>query len=130
MNHQTDIDNLIKNIVKEEGLETPSNGFTDKVMHTISEIDMKPAPYKPLIPKYVLVAIFSGVLLISLFLLSGNFQVGNNYSPYLDKVLKSLQIFNFNLAIPVQISYIITSALILLMIQAALIGTIYKKIHS
>jgi len=81
-----------------------------------------------LIPGYVLVTIFSGVGLILFFLFTGNSQAGGNYSLYLDKVLNSLQTFHFSLEISAQISYIITSALILLMIQVALIGTIYKKI--
>lgn len=127
MNHHTDIDNLIKNMVKEDGLETPSLDFTNRVMNTIMEIDVKPAPYKPLIPKYVLAAIFSGVVLILLFLFTGNSQASGNYSPYVDKILNSLQIFHFNLAMPAQISYIITSVLIMLMIQVILIGSIYKK---
>jgi hypothetical protein len=129
MNHQTDIDNLIKNMLKEDGLEKPSNGFTDKVMHTIMEADAKPVSYKPLIPKYVLVGIFSGVVLFILFLFSSNLKQAGNSSTYFDKVLNSFQVFQFNLEIPAQFSYIITSALILFMIQAALIGTIYKKIH-
>ena len=127
MNHHTDIDNLIKNMVKEDGLETPSLDFTNRVMNTIMEIDVKPAPYKPLIPKYVLTAIFLGVVLILLFLFTGNSQASGNYSPYVDKILNSLQIFHFNLAMPAQISYIITSVLIMLMIQVILIGSIYKK---
>lgn len=129
MNHQTDIDNLIKNMVKEEGLETPSNGFTNKVMDTIMEMDVKPAPYKPLVPKYVLVAIFSGVVLLVLFLFSGELKTGGNNSPYLDKILNSFQIFHFDLGITAHLSYIITSALIMLMIQVLLIGTIYKRIY-
>ena len=129
MNHQTDIDNLIKSMVKEDGLETPSNDFTDKVMHTIKGMDMKPAPYKPLVPKYVFAAIFSGVVLLVLFLFSGKLNTGGNNSSYLDKIVNSLQVFNFDLAIPAHLSYIVTSALIMLMVQVVLIGTIYKKIH-
>lgn len=129
MNHQTDIDNLIKNRVQEDGLETPSNGFTDKVMHTIMEMDAKPSPYKPLIPKYLLIGIFSGLILIVLFLFSGHLKQAGNNAPYLDKVLNSLHVFNFDLAIPAHLSYIITSALIMLMIQVLLIGTIYKRIY-
>lgn len=128
MDHQTYIDDLIKNIVKEDGLKKPSNGFTDKVMHTIAEIDVKPVLYKPLIPKYILATLFSGVLLILCFLFTGHFNQAGNNSPYLDKILNSFQTFRFNLDIPSQISYIITSALIMLMIQVILIGTIYKKI--
>ncbi len=129
MNHQTDIDNLIKNVLKEDGLEKPSNGFTGKVMHIIMEMDVKPVSYKPLIPKYVLVGIFSGVVLFILFLFSSNLKQAGNSSTYFDKVLNSLQIFQFNLEIPAQFSYIITSALIMLMIQVILIGKIYKKNH-
>ncbi len=129
MNHQTDIDNLIKNIVREDGLETPSNGFTDKVMHTIKGMDMKPSPYKPLVPKYVFAAIFSGVVILVLFLFSGELKTGGNNSSYLDKIINSLQFFNFDLAIPAHPSYMVTSALIMLMIQEVLNGTIYKRIH-
>lgn len=130
MNHQSDIDNLIKNMLKEQGLESPSNGFTDKVMQTILEMDVKPAPYKPLIPKYVLAAVFSGAILFILFLLRFNLPAAGNNFTYVYKVLNGLPIFNFNLAIPSQISYIITSALILLMIQVLLIGKIYRKTHT
>ena len=129
MNHQTDIDNLIKKMVREDGLETPSNGFTDEVMHTIMELDVKPVPYKPLVPKYVFAAIFSGVVILVLFLFSGELKTGGNNSSYLDKIVNGFQVFNFDLSIPAHLSYIVTSALIMLMIQVVLIGTIYKRIH-
>lgn len=129
MNHQADIDNLIKKMVKEEGLETPSNGFTDKVMHTVRQVDLKAAPYKPLIPKYILLSIISTLVLIGLFLFGSDMNTGKNNSPFLDKIINSLQIFNFNFEISSHISNILISALIMLMIQVMLIGTIYKRIH-
>ena len=129
MQEKINIEDLIKNVVKEDGLETPSNGFLNNVMSAVMEVNEKPLTYKPLISKYVLAAIFSGVTLIILFLFRGELnQAGNNY-PYIDKMVNSLQIFHFDFPISSQISYIITSALIMLMIQVALIGTIYKKIH-
>ena len=129
MQEKTNIEDLIKNMVREDGLETPSNGFLNNVMSAVMEADKKTLAYKPLISKYVLAAIFSGVALIVLILFSSDLkQSGNNY-PYLDKIVNSFQVFHFDLAIPAHISYIITSALIMLMIQVALIGTLYKKIH-
>ena len=129
MQEKINIEDLIKNVVKEDGLETPSNGFLNNVMSAVMEVNEKSLTYKPLISKYVLAAIFSGVALIILFLVRGDLnQAGNNY-PYLDKIANSLQAFHFDIPVSSQISYIITSALIMLMIQVALIGTIYKKMH-
>lgn len=129
MNQKINIDDLIKNIVKEDGLETPPHGFLNKVMGTVLMTNEKPISYKPLISKYVWVAIFSGVGLIMLFLYTSNFQASGNYPSYLDNILSGFKMFHFNLEIPSHISYIVTSTLIMLMIQVMLISTIYRRIH-
>lgn len=128
MKEKINIDDLIKNIVKEDGLETPSNGFLNNVMSTVVEANEKPLAYKPLISKYVLAAIFSGVVLIALFVYGIGDQTVGNY-PYIDRLLNDMQTFHFNLELPDHISYILSSALIMLMVQAVLISGIYKKMH-
>lgn len=128
MNQKINIDDLIKTIVREDGLETPPNGFLDNVMGAVMEANKKPLAYKPLISKYILAAIFSGVGLIVLFLFRSGYQPQGNH-PYMDKILNGIQTFHFNLGIPALISYIVSSALIMLMIQAILISGLYKKMH-
>ena len=128
MSHKINIDDLIKNIAKEDGLETPPDGFLNKVMNSVTAANEKPAAYKPLISKYVLSAIFSGVVLIVFFLFGSGYQSEGNY-PYLENLLNDVQAFHFNLEIPDHISYIISSALIMLMIQAVLVSGLYKKMH-
>lgn len=128
MNRKTNIDDLIKTIVREDGLETPPNGFIDNVMGAVTETNKKPLAYKPLISKYILAAIFSGVVLIVLFIFRSGYQSKESY-PYMDKILNGIQTFHFNLGIPALISYIVSSALIMLMIQALLISGLYKKMH-
>jgi hypothetical protein len=128
MDHQISIDDLIKNIAKEDGLETPPDGFLNKVMSSVTAANEKPIVYKPLISKYVLAAIFFGVVLIVVFIFGSGYQSKGNY-PYLENLLNDIQTFHFNLKIPAHISYIVSSALIMLMIQAVLISGLYKKMH-
>ena len=128
MSQKINIDDLIKNMVKEDGQETPPDGFLNKVMSSVTAANEKPVAYKPLISKYVLAAIFSGAVLIVLFIFGSGYQSKGNY-PYLENLLNSIQTFHFNLEIPAHISYIVSSALIMLMIQAVLISGLYKKMH-
>ena len=128
MSQKINIDDLIKNMVKEDGLETPPDGFLNKVMSSVTAANEKPVAYKPLISKYVLAAIFSGAVLIVLFIFGSGYQSKGNY-PYLENLLNSIQTFHFNLEIPAHISYIVSSALIMLMIQAVLISGLYKKMY-
>ena len=128
MSQKINIDDLIKNMAKEDGLETPPDGFINKVMDSVMAANEKPFAYKPLISKYILAAIFSGVVLIVLFILGSGYQSEGNY-PYLENLLNGIQAFHFNLEIPAHISYIVSSALIMLMIQAVLISGLYKKMH-
>lgn len=128
MSQKINIDDLIKNMVKEDGQETPPDGFLNKVMSSVTAANEKPIAYKPLISKYVLAAIFSGAVLIVLFIFGSGYQSKGNY-PYLENLLNSIQTFHFNLEIPAHISYIVSSALIMLMIQAVLISGLYKKMH-
>lgn len=128
MNQKINIDDLIKNMVKKDGLETPPDGFLNKVMSGVTAANENPVAYKPLISKYILAAIFSGVVLIVLFIFGSGYQSKGNY-PYLENLLNGIQAFHFNLEIPAHISYIVSSALIMLMIQAVLISGLYKKMH-
>lgn len=128
MNEKINIDNLIKDTVREDGLETPSNGFLDNVMSAVVSTDVKPLSYKPLISKYVLAAIFAGVILIAFFVYGIGHQTVGNY-PFIDHLFNGLPTFHFSLELPDHISYIISSASIMLMIQAVLIGGLYKKLH-
>ena len=128
MSQKINIDDLIKNMVKEDGQETPPDGFLNKVMSSVTAANEKPVAYKPLISKYVLAAIFSGAVLIVLFIFGSGYQSKGNY-PYLENLLNSIQTFHFNLEIPAHISYIVSSALIMLMIQAVLISGLYKKMY-
>jgi len=128
MSHKINIDDLIKNMVKEDGLETPPDGFLNKVMSSVVAANENPVAYKPLISKYILAAIFSGVVLIVFFIFGSGYQSKGNY-PYLENLLNGIQAFHFNLEIPAYISYIVSSALIMLMIQAVLISGLYKKMH-
>ena len=127
MHHKPDIDDLIKTIVQEEGLDSPSNGFLDKVMGTVRETNGKVNVYKPLIPKYILTGIFS---LVILFVIASGYQqlvAGNSH--YLDSIVNGIKILHFNLEMPADISYILISALIMIMIQTVVISTLYKRMH-
>jgi hypothetical protein len=126
MKQNPSIDDLIKYTVKEDGLETPSDDFSDKVMRLVEV--QQPLVYRPLISKYMLAAILGGVVLMVLFMLTQGFLPQSNY-PYIDNLLKSVSEFHFDITIPSHISYIITSALILLMIQVIIIGKLYKKMY-
>ncbi len=128
MNQKINIDDLIKTTVKEEGLETPTDGFPARVMHTIMGTSEKTSAYKPLISKYILAAIASGVFLIVLFIFGSDYPLQKNY-PYMDKLLNDIQAFQLNIEIPAHISYIVSSALIMLMIHAVVISGLYKKMH-
>lgn len=129
MEHKPDIDDLIKNIVREEGLDAPANGFTDKVMGTVMETSRKVSVYKPLIPKYIFTGIVSFLCLVILFAFASGYQLQATKIPYLDRIANSIKMLHFSIAMPTEISYILTSALIMVLIQVFVIGALYKRMH-
>ncbi|MEO8765556.1 MAG: hypothetical protein ABI416_14755 [Ginsengibacter sp.] len=129
MEHMRDIDDLIKNIVHEEDLEAPSSGFTNSVMDTLMATNRKAKAYKPLIPKYILAGITALLLLIILLPIMSGYQVPATKIPWLDKITNGFTMPHLSITIPGEISYILTSALILVLIQVFVIGTLYKRMH-
>jgi hypothetical protein len=129
MEHKHNIDDLIKNVVREEGLDSPPNEFTDKLMGAIMETDREANVYKPLIPKRILLGMVSLFLLVMLVALTGGFQSQVTKIPYLDRIANSIKLPHFSIAIPTEISYILTSALIMVLIQVFIIGSLYKRMH-
>ncbi len=129
MEHKHKIDDLIKNIVCEEGLDTPPNDFTENVMGAIMETSRKASVYKPLIPKRILVGVISFLCFIILFTFASGYQLQATKIPYLNKIANSIKIPHFSIAIPAEISYILTSALIMVLIQVFIIGSLYKRMH-
>jgi hypothetical protein len=129
MEHKPGMDGLIKNIVLEEGLEAPSYDFTDKVMSTVMETNSKVIVYKPLIPKYVLAGIASLLFLFLLFPFLSGYQLQAAKIPWLDKIANGFKMFHFSLSIPAEISYILASALVMVLIQVFVIGALYKRMY-
>lgn len=125
MKGEMKFDNLIKKTVTEEGLEIPPAGFSEKVMHSINETSVR-AVYKPLIPKYTLVAILGCIILsVIFFLVSG--ELSESAPRYLATVTKHFSKFHLEFSLSPSLSYSIWAAMIILVIQAVLIGKIHRK---
>lgn len=129
MEHKIGMDDLIKNTVLEEGLEAPSVGFTNKVMSAAMETNSKVAVYKPLIPKYILAGIASLLFLVILFAFMSGYQLQPTKITWLNEIANGFNVPHLSLSIPAEISYILTSALVLMLIQVFVIGALYKKMY-
>lgn len=127
MNQKIDIESLIKSVIKEEGLESPSVDFSEKIMSTIKTSNSKVKIYEPLIPGSVLKVIFSSLALVTLYII---FTSGHQTQmTYFDNFLNRFKSLHIDLEIPANISYIIISALIMLMIQVIMISKFYRKMQ-
>lgn len=129
MEHKPGIDDLIKNIILEEGLEVPSIGFTNKVMSGVMETNSKVAVYKPLIPKYILAGIGSLLFLVIVFAFMSGYQLQPTKITWLNKLSNGFNVPYLSLSIPAEISYILASALVMVLMQAFVIGALYKKMY-
>lgn len=129
MEHKAGIDDLIKNVVTEEGLDAPSAGFAGRVMVTVMEINPEVKAYKPLIPKYILAVIVAVLLLAFLFLSMSGYPLQATKIPYLDNLANVFKMPRWGISMPVEISYILASALIMLLAQVFVISRLYKKMH-
>lgn len=54
MDNQEELEKLIDNLMTSDTLETPSLGFTQKVVEKTTEIKSQRLEYKPLLPKWIL----------------------------------------------------------------------------
>ncbi len=127
MEQKHDLDDLIKRIVKEEDLESPSINFTDNVMNAVSKEMNASSVYKPLIPKYTLWGIGVLIILSTAFLFANGYLSNPNNPSYLYKIINAVKIPKLNLQIPAIFSYIMGSALIMVMIQAFVLGGFFKR---
>ncbi len=66
MEHNEDqLEAFISKIMAEDQLEQPSKNFTDAVMHKVEQLsDSNAMVYRPLIPKFVWVLVFIGVIVL------------------------------------------------------------------
>lgn len=129
MEYKPGIDDLIKNITLEEGLQKPSDGFTNKVMSAILEADSKAAVYKPLIPKYILAGIASFLFLVIMFAFMSGYRLQATKIAWLDKIVNGFKMPHFSLSLPEEISYILASTLVMGLIQVFVIGALYKRMY-
>ena len=123
MSGKISIDDLIKKTIQEEGLDIPPSGFSDKVMHSIRESE-QPDIYRPLIPKYALVAISGAIALLFIFFLRSG-TPAESVPPYLKYIIARISASSM----PASLSYSIWAALIILVIQSVLIGKLYTKMY-
>ena len=129
MEHKPNIDDLIKNVVKEEGLDTPPAGFAGRVMGAVMQTTPEVKAYRPLIPKYILAIVVAVLLLVvSFFSMNGSLQTTDG--SYINKLANSFKIPHWSFSMPVGISYIVASAMVMLLVQGFVISRIYKKMHS
>ncbi|HVZ98430.1 MAG TPA: hypothetical protein VG847_16225 [Chitinophagaceae bacterium] len=129
MEQKQDLDDLIKNMVKEEGIESPSIDFTNNVMNALSRGKNESLVYKPLIPKSILFAAGAIIILSMTFLSASGYLSNTNSSSYLYKIINAVKIPRVNLQIPALFSYILGSALIMVMVQAFVLGGFFKKLY-
>ena len=81
------------------------------------------------IPKYILAGIVALEFLIILVASMSGYEVPPTKIHWLDKIPNGFTMPHFSMAIPGEISYILTSALILVLIQVFVIGALYKRMH-
>lgn len=129
MERKPEIDDLIKKVILEEGLDKPSVEFADKVMSAVMHESATVNVYKPLIPKSILAAIVFILLAVIGFALTKGDQTQAGYIPYFNKIVNNINLSHFSFGIPAEISYILTSALIMILIQAFVIRSFYKRMH-
>ncbi len=77
----------------------------------------------------MLTGIASLLFLVILFAFMSGYQVPATKIPWLDKIANGFKMPHFSMAIPGEISYILTSALIMVLIQVFVIGALYKRMH-
>ncbi len=121
------IDDLIKSTLIEEGLDIPSSGFTDRVMQRVAATEMK-SEYRPLISRPVMIALVAGFVLVILFFMITGDKTHEGI-PYMSNILGWFQYFQFKFSLPSQLVYIIPSVMLVLLIQAILIGRFYRKTY-
>lgn len=127
MKSNSPIDDLIRQTLKAEKLDMPSDEFSNKVMNAISETSVK-IVYRPLLPKVVLLLIpILIVLCIAAALVFQGSLFSNTYT-YIDKVFNKAAAFNFLKSAPDFIMYCITGTLILLFIQSAFLARVYQHL--
>lgn len=72
-NEERELKKLVDKIMDESVLESPSSNFTDHIMSQITEPVLNDATqYKPLIPKSVLIVLFSGLVGMIWYLATDN----------------------------------------------------------
>lgn len=127
MDQNKSIDDLLKDIVKSEGL-TPSPDFTYIVMNAVLHEKKNPLVYKPLIPASVLWSVALLIVFATILFSSGYIQTGDHTST-LYKIINAIKLPSLSLQIPAVATYIIGSILILVMIQAFVLSGFYRRIY-
>ncbi|PWL37309.1 hypothetical protein DKG77_16185 [Flagellimonas aquimarina] len=79
-NEERELKKFVDKIMNESVLESPSSNFTDHIMSQITEPTLNDATqYKPLIPKSVLIVLFSGLVGMIWYLATDNSLVNESW---------------------------------------------------
>ncbi len=131
MKQEINIDDLIRSTVKTEGIQSPDASFTERVMADVADIQIKHSLYKPLISRKGFIAILCFIALIIamiFFVPTAQSSILFNTS-FFDNILTYFKTHQFKIEIPGSIAYILTSALLMLFLQAIVISKFFRKAH-
>lgn len=131
MKKEINIDDLIRSTVKDEDIQSPGNNFAERVMSSVSNVQIEHTTYKPLISGSILAGVICFIaLIIALGLFFPSSQTTSLIdTTFLNKMLNYFNTRQFNIEIPGSISYIIISALLMIFLQAILISKFIRKTH-
>ena len=130
-NEDKNMEQFVERVMKETPMESPSYGFTSKVMANVLAVDKsKATTYKPLISRKGWILIFAGIVAILLYLLLSDSTQAANHSWLIDlsgknfiPTLNSSNLFQFSrLTINV-----VVAATVLVLIQIALLKSYLNK---
>jgi len=125
-NKDKQLDDFVKKVVKNTGLETPSDDFTQSIMSKIVAQNEKSMAtrYKPLISKTSWLVLGSIALFLLAYAIFGNLDLNVSWIPRIDEVAPvEIRFFNTlaNLQLPNTLVYSLTGLTFFIYVQIILL---------
>lgn len=125
-NKDKQLDDFVKKVVKNTGLETPSDDFTQSIMSKIVAQNEKSMAtrYKPLISKTSWLVLASIALFLLAYAIFGNLDLNVSWIPRIDEVAPvEIRFFNTlaNLQLPNTLVYSLTGLTFFIYVQIILL---------
>ena len=129
MKQNIDIDSLLRQSVKSEGLKSPGKNFSEKVMAAIQREEFQKKAYKPLLPASAFAAIIFFVLILVGYMFFSPSAQGEFFfnSNSINKILN--RVLDFKFEIPAGASYIVACISLMLLFQVFIISRFARKMY-